>query len=210
MSDDLTGWDSDPEDHDDETLHADSIDSPRPSVNQLAVRTVDAVLSVLRRANRLAAGVLIIAGGVCVLGFLLGLAALDGGARTAWIVIGGAFALIAIGSVGLAMWRLSVVNRTSTGLIGEVRTLIDRDRESERAVFETVQMTEDSVDVGVVQVSRQYFGLRDVVSGRATTYPALSAALRAITGLPLALLLATLIALAFVPIILIFLLILIF
>lgn len=210
MNDDLTGWNDDPDDDDDETVYADAVGSPSSTVDQLAARTVDAVLGLLRRANRLAAGVLMIAGGVCVLGFLLGLAALDGGARTAWIIFGGLGVLVGVGSVVRSMWRLAVVGRSSEQLTDEFRTLIRSDRDSERAIVETIQVTEDSVDIGVVQVSRGFSPLRDLVSGNSAVFPALSSALRAITGLPVSLIVATFVALTFVPITLIFLLILLF
>lgn len=213
MSDDLTGsndGDDNVSDNDEETIYADSVGSPRPSIDELAARTVDAVMGLLRRANRLAAGVLIVAGGVCLITFLMGLAALDGGARSAWIFFGGLGAGVAIGTVVLAMWRLAVVGRMANRLSDEVRALISGDRNSERTVVEAVQVTEASDDESVVQVSRQFFSMRDLVSGRSTTFPALSTALRAITGLPFSLIVATLIALTFVPIALIFLLILIF
>lgn len=194
----------------DETLYADSVGSPRTSIDQLAVRTVDAVLGLLRRANRLATGVLVVSGGMCVLGYVLGLAALDGGARTAWMILGGVSALAAIGTVVLAMWRLSVVARSSISLTEEVRSLIGGDPRSERAVIETVQVTEESGDVGVVQVSRQFFSLRSLVDGGSRLYPTLSMALGAITGFPLSMLLAVFIGLGFLTVSLIFILMLIF
>jgi len=210
MSDDMTGWNDNADDPDDETIYADSVGSSSSTVDQLAARTVDAVLGLLRRANRLAAGALMITGGICVLGFLLGLAALDGDARNVWIFFGGLGVLVAVGSVVHSMWQLAAVGRSSSQLTDEFRSLIRNDRESERAVIETVQVTENSVDVGVVQVSRGFSPLRDLVSGNSTVYPALSTGLRAITRLPFSLLLAAFVALTFIPISLIFLLILIF
>ncbi|WP_040495995.1 hypothetical protein [Ilumatobacter nonamiensis] len=214
MSDDLTGWnensDDEPHDGTDEAIYADAVGSTNPTTAQLAARTVDAVLGLLRRANRLGAGVLMIAGGICLLTFLLGLAALDGGARTAWILFGGLGVFVAIGSVVRSMWRLSVVGRSSDRLTDEVQAFIKGDSGSEQTLIQTVQVTEESGEVGVVQVSRQFSGLRSAVDDGSPTYPALTSAMRAITGFPVAMLLASFVALTFIPVALIFLLILIF
>ena len=68
-------------------------------LDRLARRAVDTVLTLVRRGMALAGGVLILAVVFGIGGFLLGLAALDGGIETVWIVVGGFFAVLAIGSV---------------------------------------------------------------------------------------------------------------
>ncbi|MGA9279562.1 hypothetical protein [Ilumatobacter sp.] len=219
MSDDLTGWTHDSNDDDSDIggdgdpIYADSVAGPdgsRVTIDQLAERTVGTVLGLVRRANALAGGVLMVAGVIIVGSFLLGIAALDGGAQTFWIIFGGAGVVVGVGGVLLSMWRLHLVRRGSNLLVNEVRTLMLDDRNSERTVIETVEVTEQSVDVNVVRVSRQFAGLRDVAQRGTTTYPQLLLAMRAITTFPLWMLLATFTALAFIPMALIFVLILLF
>ena len=213
MSDDPANDPRD-DDSDNDAIFADSVDGPnddRSPLDQLAERAVDTMLELMRRANRLAAGVLMFAGGACIAGFLLGVAALDGGARTVWIVLGGAGALWAIGSVVVAMWRLQLVRGAGPALVDEVRSVIGGDSDSKRTVVETVDVTQESVDDSVVQVSQQFFSFRDVVQqDQTTSHPQLTLALAAITSFPAKMLLAMLIALGFMTVSLIFVLILIF
>ena len=49
----------------------------------------------------------------------LGVAALSDGIETVWIIVGGFAALVAIGSVVLAMFRLWAITRLSTALVTE-------------------------------------------------------------------------------------------
>lgn len=176
----------------------------------IAERAVDVLLGLLRRASVLAGGVLIFAVVACVGGYVLGIAALDGGLRTFWIVAGGAAGLWAIGSVAAAMVRLRVVRAGGEELIEEVRSLIGGDRDSERTVIETVESTEGSGDDGIVSMSRQFFSLRDVVNEHRSTFAQLSAALASITSLPGAMALATVIGFGFTGLSVIFALALIF
>ena len=184
--------------------------TPDSGLDGLAQRAVDVVLGLLRRANALAGGVLMFAGVSCVLGYLLGIAALDGGLRTFWIVVGGVGAAWAIGSVLVAMWRLRAVRRGSDALVSEVRTLIGGDRTSRRTVIETVESTEGDDSTGVVQLSRQFFSLRQMVGDHRSTYTQLTLALTSITTFPGLMVLATVIGFGFAGLSLIFALMLIF
>ncbi|MFK8025432.1 MAG: hypothetical protein AB8G26_15850 [Ilumatobacter sp.] len=179
-------------------------------IDEMARRAVDVLLSFLRRANALAAGVLIFAVIACVGGYLIGIAALGGGLRTLWIVVGGLAAAWAIGSVVASMFRLRAVRRGSDLLVDEVRSLISGDIDSERTVIETVESTEGADGDGVVQLSRQFFSLRDTVSGHQQDFRALSLALASITTLPAAMALATVLGFGFAFLSVIFGLILIF
>lgn len=166
-------------------------------LDDMARRAVDVLLSLLRRANTLAGGVLIFASITCIGGYVIGIAALGGGLRTLWIVVGGAAALWALGSVMAAMFRLRAVRRGSDVLVQEVRSLIGGDVDSERTVIETIESTETADDASVVHLSRQFFSMRDVVSGRRSDFRALSMALASITTLPAAVALATIIGFGF-------------
>lgn len=182
----------------------------RSPLDQLAQRAVDVVLDLLRRANALAGGVLMFAIVSCVVGYLLGIAALDGGARIFWIIVGGLGAAWAIGSVLIGMWRLRMVRQGSDAMVDEVRTLIRGDRKSERTVVETVESTEGENRAGVVHLSRQFFSLRNMVGDHTSNFTQLTLALTSITTFPGLMALATLIGVAFGGLSLIFLLILIF
>ncbi|MEP1125546.1 MAG: hypothetical protein ABJH68_16815 [Ilumatobacter sp.] len=167
-----------------------------PGPDDIAERAVDVLLGLLGRASALARGVLVFAVLACVTGYVLGIAALGGGLRTLWIVVGGAAAIWAIGSVVLAMWRLRVVRTGSAMLVDEVRSLIG-DRDSERTVIETVEATEGSDGDGIVALSRQFFSLRGVVDDHRSNFAQLSKALASITTLPAAMALATVIGFGF-------------
>ena len=215
-SDDDIGSDST---HPDDVIQPDSVTARsgrRPSddgafgLDDLAERAVEALLGLLRRVNALAGAVLIFAVVACVLGYLLGIAALDGGLRTFWIIIGGIAALWAIGSVVAAMFRLRAVRQGSDLMVGEVRTLISGDHHSERTVVETVEATEGSDDDGIASMSRQFVSLRDVVNGHQSDFRQLSMALASITTLPGAMALAIVIGFGFAGLSVIFALVLIF
>jgi hypothetical protein len=198
---------------DDDAIFPDSIDGPdddRSQLDELAERAVDVLLGLLRRANALAGGVLIFAFFACLGSFFLGLAALDDGARSAWLLLGGVGVIAGIGSVLLAMWRLWMVRRGSDALTGEIRRFIGRDGAAERTVLETVEVSEVSGDESIVQVSRQFSSMRDGVDQQETSFPELSMALRSLTTLPGLMALAVVSGFAFAMVSPIFLLILIF
>lgn len=164
---------------------------------ELAQRAVDCFLTLVRRGTRLATGVLAIVFVVCIGGLLLGLAALSGGTRTAWMLIGGIGAAVAIGSVVLAMFRLWAIATLSVALVGELQSLITSDPLSERMVIETVESSDDVQDQSAVVMSRQFFAMSDTVGSRAGQFVALTVALKSITSFPLLILLAVAITVGF-------------
>jgi hypothetical protein len=200
----------------DDVIQPDSVSAGRGNddgnfeFDDIAENAVDVLLGLLRRANALAGGVLFLAFVACVGGYLLGIAALGGGLRTFWIIAGGLLAVWAIGSVIASMFRLRAVRRGSDTLVDEVRSLISGDSNSERTVIETVESTEGSDDDGIVNLSRQFFSLRDVVKDHPSNFPQLSMALASITTLPGAMALATVIGFGFAGLSVIFALVLIF
>ncbi len=198
---------------DDDAIFPDSIDGPdddRSPLDQLADRAVEVLLVLLRRANALAGGVLIFAFVSSVGSFLLGLAALDGGARSAWILLGGVGVVVAVGSVLLAMFRLWMVRRGSDALAGEIRQFIGNDDAAQRTVFETVEVTEVSENESIVQVSRQFSSMREGVDQHGSSFPELALALRSLTRLPGLMALAVVSGFAFAIVSPVFLLILVF
>ncbi|MEL6891837.1 MAG: hypothetical protein AAFP84_09585, partial [Actinomycetota bacterium] len=135
-------------------------------LDRLARTAVDSVMHLVRRANALAGGVLLFVAVTSIGGFLLGLAALSDGIRTVWIVLGGFFAILAIGLVVVAMLRLRSVRSSADHLVGEVRSLIGGDRRNERVVIETVERTDDDGDTSIVELSRGFFDMKTMVTGR--------------------------------------------
>lgn len=174
-------------------------------LDRLAQRAVDSVMKLVRRGMALAGGVLMFAVLCGVGGFVLGLAALDGALRTGWIVVGGFFAIIAIGSVAVAILRLRSVRTGADLLVTEVRSLIGGDKQTERTVIETVESTDASQDDGVVAVSKQFFSLKNEVGDRVGQFKSLGLALTAITSFPGLVALATVISFGFAGLSLIFL-----
>jgi len=163
----------------------------RRQLDELAQRAVDAFMTLVRRGTALAVGTFAIVVVVCMGTFALGIAALDDGMETVWIVFGGFGAFIAIGSVALAMFRLWAIKQLSTQLVEEVHALVSSDARSERVVIETVESSDDVQDQSAVVMSRQFFSLQDSMTGKAGQFVALTAALRAITSYPLLMVLAT-------------------
>jgi len=179
-------------------------------LDELARRAVEVMFGLLGRAQSLARAVLIFAVVACCGAWLLGVAALDGTGRFVWIAIGSFFAFVAIAAVGLATFRLAIVRRGGDALVGEVRTLIGNDESSERTVIETVESAEGAGGDGVVNMSKQFFSLRDEVTGHATQFAALPLAVSSITTFPGLVALATVISMGMLGLGAIFALILIF
>ncbi len=184
---------------------SDAEPSASRSPAELAQRAVDAVLRMVRRANALAGGVLVIAVFVCVGSFLLGLAALSDGIRSVWIVVGGFFVIVGVGSIVLAMARLFGIRRHATRLVEEVAALIRGDRRNEQVVIETIEVSEAASEESALVASRGFFTMQQSVTA-AGQFTALTAALRAITTFPALILLSALVMLVFAGLGLLFLL----
>jgi hypothetical protein len=176
----------------------------------LAQRAVDSFLLLVRRGTRLAVGTLVIVALICLGGFALGLAALDGGVRTAWILLGGIGAAVAIGATVLALFRLWAISTMSVALVTDLQTLMAGDPTSERMVIETVEASDGVQGESAVVMSRQFFTMNDSVAGRAGQLVALSLALKSITTFPFLLLLSTAITIGFAAMSVLFLLGLVF
>jgi pheromone shutdown protein TraB len=174
-------------------------------LHDLATRAVDSLLTLVHRGTRLAFGTMIIVIIVCLGCFALGIAALSEGIETVWIIFGGFAAFVAIGAVGLAMFRLWAITRLGTALITDVERLIAGDPRSERVVIETIEASDGVQDQSAVVMSRQFFAMSDTV-GTAGQFTALAIALKSVTTFPLLILLATVITLGMACLSLLFLL----
>jgi hypothetical protein len=153
-------------------------------IDRLARRAVQSVMTLVRRGVALAGGLLMITVVVCGGGFLLGYAALSDGILKLWIMLGGFFAVLAIGASALAVIRLLLVRTRESQLVAELRRLITSDPRSEQVVIETVESNDASQDQGVVVMSREFFTMRDSIGSRIVEYPATQASLSAVTSLP--------------------------
>ncbi len=167
------------------------------TIDKLARRAVDSVMTLARRGLAFGGGVLMITAVLCIGGLLLGIAALSGGMETLWIILGGFFATLAIGGVILALVRLASVRRHEDELYTEVRAMLGRDPGAQRTVIETVEVTDAVQDQSVVVASRQFYTMRENLGGEVPPGSAMSRTLAAITTLPLLMLMATFITMVF-------------
>ena len=111
-------------------------------VDVLARRMVGAFEQLARRGMTLAVGLAVMTAIVSLGAFAMGLAALEGSTRSAWLVIGGVMAVVTIGAPLLVAWRLGRIRSSATGLVDDVRTLLTRNPEAERIVIDTVEVEE--------------------------------------------------------------------
>lgn len=156
-------------------------------IDPLVSRTIDTVSmiaeTVTRFARKLLIGVLII----CVGGFLLGVTALDGTARTIWIALAGVFGAIAIGGPLLAIWRVGSVKRHVPELVDEIRSLVSSGHETGRTVIEVFDVDHPdrpSNGQSAMVLTRQVYGLRGAVGSGLEGSARLTAAVTALTSFP--------------------------
>lgn len=113
-------------------------------IDELVARAVAAVSTLARRGSSLTTGVAVVAAVVVGLAYLVGLAALDGGMRTVWAVVGGIGLLIAVGAPLLATFRLRSIPHKANHLVAELHTLVDRNNDAKRVVIDTVEAEPDA------------------------------------------------------------------
>jgi hypothetical protein len=113
-------------------------------LDDLARRAVDVALRFARRAGRLAVVTGLFIAFVGLVTYAIGRAALDGGADSAWTIIGAVLVIVAVGAPLLAWWRLATVRRYAGELADDVRRLIAGDAEAKRIVIDTVEAGEPS------------------------------------------------------------------
>lgn len=155
-------------------------------IDELAGRAVAVIGELARRAAGLATGLALVVGAVAVVTYLLGLAALQGSTRSAWMVVGAALVVVAVAGPLLAAWRLRLIRKHSTALYEDVRTLMTRDADAQQVVIETVEVQEGAATsrspVAMGQTA-QFTRLRQV-SSAAGSMRALPATLRTMTTFP--------------------------
>jgi hypothetical protein len=167
-------------------------------IDDLARRAVNAVTVLARRGAMLALGVALVTGVVAVSSFATGLAALSGDVETAWMVLGGALVIVAVGAPLLAWWRLTRVRQHAVELVDEARTLLSKGAAAERVVIETVEVTDDGrarTAPAVVGQTVQFTRLRDIALS--ANLRRLPVALYAVTSFPALLAIAVVLMLVF-------------
>ena len=169
-------------------------------IDELARRTTAMVMSLARRAMGLATGVALVGFVIGGLSYLTGLAALDGSARSAWVLIGAVMLVVAVGAPLLARFRLSSISKDATELVLELGTLISGNPDAQRVVIETVAVDEPDAagrtTMPALIESRQFSRLNQAAS---TTMGlrTLPGALRAVTTYPIMLGISAVLTLVF-------------
>lgn len=173
-------------------------------IDQIVRRTVDSVTAMATRAGRFATRILLLVVVICVGGFLLGVAALDGGIQTVWIVLGIVFGALAIGWAFVARWRVGSVRRHAPELADEVRSLVSDGKAAGRTVVETFVVDDDvdpesgtPADGSAIVMSRQMYGFRGALGSGLESSARLTAAVTALTTFPLLVLGAVVISIVF-------------
>lgn len=169
-------------------------------IDEIVQRTVGSVRMMARKAWGFAGLLLLAVTVVCVSGLLLGVAALDGGIETVWIVLAVTFAAIAIGGPAVALWRIWSIQRHTTQLAGEIRDMVVNGGERSRTVIETFDLDDpDRPDDGqsAVVMTRRVSGLRGVGGSALDDAPAMSAVIKALATFPFMVIVSVLISLVF-------------
>ena len=172
-------------------------------MNALAQRAVDVASTFARRAERLAVGTALFVAVIALSTYFIGLAAVSGSARNAWVLIGGALVIVAVGAPLLAWWRLHRVRRHANELVDDVRRLITGNPEAERIVIDTVEAEPAPAaapsgrqELMLVGSQQQFYRLRTISLGT-TNLRQLPGALYALTSYPILLGIALLMTLVF-------------
>jgi hypothetical protein len=170
-------------------------------VDELARRAVDMATRFARQAGRLAVMTALFVAVTALIAYAIGRAALNGGARSTWTVVGAALLVVAVGAPLLAWWRLRAVRRHATELVGEVRRLITGNAEAERVVIDTVESQPSTGPPGrrqelAVVGTQSFYRLRTISLGT-SDLRLLPRAMIAVTSFPGLLALGLLLSLVF-------------
>ena len=146
-------------------------------------QTVTTITAIAGKASRFSIRLLAWTTVVCLGGLALGVAALSDGIERIWVALATVFAVIAIGGVLLATWRVGSVRRRTSGLADEVTALLGTD--STRTVIETFAVDEGAERSSTIVMSRQMHGFRELTGPGLASSPRLAAAVKALTSFPL-------------------------
>lgn len=154
-------------------------------------RLVDAALGALsnlaRRGSTLTTGVALLALLVVGLAYAIGIAALDGSAQSAWVVLGGVLLITAVGAPLLASLRLRAIPRSTTKLATELRGLLGQSDAARQVVIDTVAHDEPQADgrplPAIVYQSQHYTTLR-TLAGTSGDFKDLAVVFHRVATLP--------------------------
>lgn len=176
-------------------------------------RVIRTIVAIAEKVTRFATILLLAALGICVVSFLLGLAALDGGIRTVWIVLGIVFGAWAIGAALIGRWGVGRIRSDVPAIAGELRAMVSEGQEQGAVILrqfgggpDGADRPDGSLGGSAIFVSRSAFGLRDLAGHGLESAGRLAAAVHAITRFPVLALTSIAITLVFAFLAVIFLL----
>lgn len=172
-------------------------------LDEVVRRITDVALYPVRRIARYVSYLTMAAIAIAVVSTVLGVVALDGGARTVWVVLAVVFGWLSIARVVQVRWNISRLLRNRVSLERELRTAIDRRPDRERIVIE---MTDDELADGTaMQIWTRDFMTPGVDGQAYDDYQWLPLAVRSAKQLGIAAIATTLITAVFAVMALIFL-----
>ncbi len=177
-------------------------------------RVIRTIVTIAQKVTRFATILLLAACGISVVSFLLGLAALDGGIRTVWIVLGIVFGAWAVGAALIGRWGVGRISRDVPAITGELRAMVSEGQEQGALILRQFgapgadgdDRTDAALGGSAIFVSRTAFGLRDIAGHGLESAGRLAAAVHAITRFPVLALTSIAITLVFAFLAVIFLL----
>ena len=154
-------------------------------------RLVDAALGALgslaRRGSTLTTGVALIALLVVGLSYGIGIAALDGSAQSAWVLLGGILLVTAVGAPLLASLRLRAIPKSTTKLASELRGLLGQSDAARQVVIETVAHDEPEADgrpLPAIVYQSQHFTTLRTLAGSSDDFKDLALVFHRVATLP--------------------------
>ena len=176
-------------------------------------RVIRTIVTIAQKVTRFATILLLAATGISVASFLLGLAALEGGIRTVWIVLGIVFGAWAIGAALIGRWGVGRIRHDIPAITGELRAMMSEGQEQGAIILRRFgehgpghDQTDPTLDGSAIVVSRGAFGLGDIAGHGLGSAARLGAAMHAVTRFPVLALTSIAITLVFAFLAVIFLL----
>lgn len=147
--------------------------APSNEIRLLAERAGESFVTLARRGAALAMGVAIVALVVIGLAYLLGILALDGTARTVWLVLGGLLLLVGVLWPLRAALGLRQLPKALGNFVTEVQTLLSDDAEARHVVIDTVDVAPSTTASGrtvptIVSQSQRFTSLRELARKHAS------------------------------------------
>jgi hypothetical protein len=161
--------------------------SQRSDLDRLVDAAMGALGSLARRGSTLTTGVALIALVVVGLAYAIGIAALDGSAQSAWVLLGGILLVSAVGAPLLASMRLRAIPKSTTKLATELRGLLGQSDEARQVVIETVAHDEPASDgrpLPAIVYQSQHFTTLRTLAGTSEDFKDLAVVFHRVATLP--------------------------